>query len=441
MYTLLLPPESWPPGSFPTVERATNYYLERAPEQLPIRLASAVSQANSIQFANQSLDYLPETAGFGAVTHVQFAQLIHDGPEVLLVCDGRYGLVLAGSPGKSDRLKVLGTVPQPCHVQVVDLDRDGFRDVLVASLGEFKPTDAKKGAVYWLRGRPRGAYETVELLSGIGRVADVRAADFDGDADLDLIIAEFGWRAVGGLIYAENVTVDEEVPAFELRRLDGRRGAVHIPVTDLNGDGHSDFLALFSQESESVVAFINDGSGYFSTRTIFDARNPAWGFSGMELVDMDNDGRLDVLMTNGDTFDNFVLKPYHGISWLRNDGDLSFSFHHVADMPAVYNAKAADMDADGDKDIVACAFFAPAQDYSGVEPDALESLVWFEQEAPGSFRRHLLQRGECVHLSLDLADCDGDGFIDIVVGVWPSGPYQQDETRKWDWVTLLRRVP
>ena len=32
----------------------------------------------------------------------------------------------------------------------------------------------------------------------------------------------------------------------------------------------------------------------------------------MQLVDFDGDGDLDVLVTNGDSFDDFLLKPYHG---------------------------------------------------------------------------------------------------------------------------------
>jgi hypothetical protein len=437
MYSLIPPARLWPPHTVPEMDEVIRYYTDRAPEQLEIRQASAEIDSDPIEFERRSLRYLPDQTGYGAVTHLQFVQLTPGGPKTLLVCDGRYGLVLAATPGESEHLKVLGAVPQPCHVQVIDLDRDGIQDILVASLGEFGPTDAKKGAVYWLKGDRRGGFQTIELISGLGRVSDVRAADFDGDGDLDLIIAEFGWRAAGGIIYAENISTDQDVPAFEMRRVDGRQGAVHIPIVDLNNDGRPDFLALLSQQYESVVAFINDGGANFTAKTIFDAKNPGWGSSGMEIVDMDGDGDWDVLLTNGDTFDNFVLKPYHGISWLENQGDLKFVHHPLTDMPAVYCAKACDLDGDGDLDIVACAYYAPPKDRGNALPDSIESLIWLEQISPGDFRRHTLERGNCVHLSLDAADWDEDGVVDLAVGVWPSGPYQLDDTKTWDWVTLL----
>ena len=37
--------------------------------------------------------------------------------------------------------EVLGRVPHPCHTQVVDLDGDGVKDVLVANLGSMGPAD------------------------------------------------------------------------------------------------------------------------------------------------------------------------------------------------------------------------------------------------------------------------------------------------------------
>ena len=106
------------------------------------------------------------------------------------------------------------------------------------------------------------------------------------------------------------------------RVLDRRTGAIHVPIADLNKDGKPDFVALLAQEHESVVAFINTGQGltFERRRPIYAAPHPNWGSSGIELVDLDKDGDLDVLYTHGDTFDDFVLKPYHGIQWLENTG-------------------------------------------------------------------------------------------------------------------------
>ena len=64
---------------------------------------------------------------------------------------------------------------------------------------------------------------------------------------------------------------------------------------------------------------------------------------------------MDVLLTHGDTFDDFVLKPYHGVIWLENTGTFPFVEHRLATLPGAQRAQAADLDGDGDLDIVASA--------------------------------------------------------------------------------------
>ncbi len=40
----------------------------------------------------------------------------------------------------------------------------------------------------------------------------------------------------------------------------------------------------------------------------------------MSLTDLDGDGDTDILLANGDTFDDSLLKPYHGVAWLSRAG-------------------------------------------------------------------------------------------------------------------------
>jgi hypothetical protein len=128
---------------------------------------------------------------------------------------------------------------------------------------------------------------------------------------------------------------------------------------------------------------------------------------------MDNDKDLDVLLTHGDTFDDGIVKPYHGIQWLENKGAFPFVEHTIAAMPAVIRAAAADLDGDGDLDIVACALLATGTD---VDERTLPALVWLEQTKPGTFVRHTIEMGFPRHATLDVADINGDGANDIAVG-------------------------
>ena len=50
-------------------------------------------------------------------------------------------------------------------------------------------------------------------------------------------------------------------------------------------------------------------------------------------MDLDGDGKLDVLYTNGDILDEpYLFKPYHGIRWLRNKGGLEFEHRPLTPM-------------------------------------------------------------------------------------------------------------
>ena len=164
--------------------------------------------------------------------------------------------------------------------------------------------------------------------------------------------------------------------------IDQRAGGIHMIPADLNRDGKMDFVVLLAQEHETVLAYINKGSGDFSfdQKVIYAAPHPNWGSSGIRLVDLDKDGDLDVLLTHGDTFDDGIVKPYHGIQWLENTGGYPFVEHTLAQMPGVHRAEAADIDGDGDLDIVAAALLAGGSD---VDEKTLPALVWLEQTTRG----------------------------------------------------------
>ena len=402
-------------------EQIADYYERRAPRELPSPAPWPAPGADSARFVRHRLD-LAGAKGPAAVANVRLLTLAASAPPEIVAVDMLAGLVLAGGgKGGASGLREVGHLASPCHVSAVDLDRDGRTDLLVADLGNPVPGDTKQGSVTWMRSRTDGTYQSIALATGLPRVADVEAGDFDGDGDLDLVVAAFGWRKVGAILLLENETKDWTRPVFATHVVDTRTGAIHVPVTDLDGDGRLDFVALVAQQHETVSAFLGDGKGNFREETIDRAPHPAWGSSGLQLVDLDGDKDLDVLVTNGDMLDDFQLKPYHGIRWLENRGRFPFVPHDVAPFFGALRAQAADLDGDGDMDIVAGSLVQLARTAEGRAPSRdLPSLVWLEQTAPGRFDRHTLETGGR-HLSLDLGDADGDGDVDIVVANSLSG--------------------
>ncbi len=404
----------------------------------------------------------PEPGALSAISFVDLVTL--DGQPQLLACDMFHGRVMTiparrlldSEPGDLDASSAPWTllcesIPHPAHATPADLDGDGRTDLIVADLGMPMPSDARLGQVVWLRGQADGSYQPTVLASELGRVTDVQAADFDGDGDVDLIVGVFGWHQVGEILYLENVAEDPGRPEFQRRTLDSRPGTIHVPVADLDDDGDLDVVALISQEHEAVVAYLNRGAGHFEARTLFEADHPAFGSSGIELVDLDGDGDLDVLMSNGDVYDAPLLKPYHGVSWLENTGDLAFEAHRLADLYGCQRARAADFDGDGDLDIVASSFLA--EPFYGNDRPAhqADALILLEQVGPGRFATRSLEALRCDYPALVPGDLDGDGDLDLVVGSFRNFDFSRPgvSTRRrnergeavWVWDNHLRTPP
>jgi len=413
----------------PDMLRIQRFYERAAPEALPAHAPWPASGAAGAAFERFSLHTEGQPGpSHPAIANVRLLDLDGDGRSEVVASDMRAGLVLAGAPVKGGTLRVIADVPHPSHIERVDLDKDGLQDLLVGDLGSFQPADHTNGAIVWLRRARDGSYTPVVLADKLGRVADVRAADFDGDGDLDLVAAVFGWRRTGSLMLLENRTTDWKAPQFVAAELDRRHGAIHVPVADLNADGKPDIVVVFAQEHETVVALINTGKGTFRTETIFVAPHPNWGSSGIELVDLDKDGDLDVLHTHGDTFDDFVLKPYHGVTLLENTGTYPYTVRPIAALPGAHRAMAADLDGDGDLDIAAAAMVAGG---GGASETSLPGVVWLEQTAPHTWARHPIKIGTPAYATLDVGDADRDGRPDIIVGGFAFGPLMDGVVDVW----------
>jgi hypothetical protein len=137
-------------------------------------------------------------------------------------------------------------------------------------------------------------------------------------------------------------------------------------------------------------------------------------------VDLNADGKLDVLYTNGDSRDEpAILKPYHGIQWLENQGSFPFVHHPITPLYGVHRAVAADFRGCGKLDIVAVSFL-PEHAYPQRKQRDLDAVIYLEQTEPGQFVRHSLESGSCDHLTCVAGDFLATGKVDLVTG--NSGP-------------------
>jgi hypothetical protein len=130
-------------------------------------------------------------------------------------------------------------------VEPCDLDADGTLDLVVADLGSFPSNDHDRGRVVWLRGcADSHDYEPIVIGRGLGRVADVRPADFDRDGDLDLAVAVFGMERTGDTRVLWNVTQPGQALRFEHEIVDLRPGPIYaaVELADFDADGDLDFV-------------------------------------------------------------------------------------------------------------------------------------------------------------------------------------------------------
>jgi hypothetical protein len=425
-----------PPVQAPPMDAVLKHFEDRAPDKLPAAEFTDAAGPLPVRFEPIRV---PAPAGEirmagPVVSNVNLVHLYDDKRLDILATDMGSGLVMVYRPYlPNPEWKVLARLnnpahadqpANPCHTQVVDLDGDGIKDILVADLGNFSPTDVRCGRVVWLRGEKDGSFTPKTLLDGVGRVADVEAADFRGVGKMDLVVGVFGWQKTGEIRYLKNVSDDRDNPRFENRVLDDRHGTIHVPVCDLHGDGHSkDFMALISQEHETIVAFLNDGQGNFTKETIFTGPHPAYGSSGIEVVDMNGDGRPDVLYTNGDVLDKpYLLKPYHSVQWLENPGYGKYPWvhHPLTPMYGVHRAVAADLCGDGKLDVAAVGFLpeGPTPEDGFTERDRLkqDAFIVLRRTGQDAFERHSLEDTACDHVTCAAGDLCGTGRADVVVG-------------------------
>jgi hypothetical protein len=241
---------------------------------------------------------------------------------------------------------------------------------------------------------------------------DVDLVDLDADGDLDLFLSQgtAGPQGRPNRLYLNNGRGVFSDRTSELLPADNNANTVKAAFGDVDADGDVDIL-LANLGPEQLL--LSDGSGRF----VFAAANalpptpPGFDVSAdVELVDIDGDDDLDALISNENPF---APGPTQGAQnrLFLNDGTGRFS---EAPLPPATDQTAAmlsgDIDGDGDLDIVV------------VNRGQERILIG---DGTGAFVEETAARIPLVDLSIPnvssargggLADLDGDGDLDLLVG-------------------------
>ncbi len=362
------------------------------------------------------------------MANVREVDLDQDGRLDIIACESKANTVLwlhQQADGSFVEKVLAEDMSAPVHVEAEDMDFDGDLDIIVSSMGFVFPNNDKIGVVFILENDGSQQFTPHKIIDNTDRVVDARAGDFDGDGDLDLAVAQFGYDQ-GVVSWMKRVGPWD----FEHEVLLNLSGAIHIAVADFDGNNTLDFAALVSQQWEEVHVFLNNGRGDFQSKVIWGSTNEDYSSSGMSLCDLNRDGKPDLVFSNGDGFGptpNPGPKPWHGVQWLENKGNGFFQFHRIGDLGGAYNPVEADVDGDGNMDVVAIASF---NDWSNPESDA---LVWFRNDGNERFTKHVLSTDPPYMVCLVAGDFDNSGRPSFVTSGFHAYPPFDRQSRLLIW--------
>lgn len=344
------------------------------------------------------------------ISNVAAEDLDSDGLLDIIVCDAKnnfISVIRQGPAGVFNERILASDILAPAHAQVIDFDKDGDKDIMVAVLGQLYPSNDKIGSVVVLENDGTGNFTKHLIVENIARVSDVRAGDLDNDGDMDLAVAQFGYDD-GETRWIENLGGWQ----FKSHILQNLSGPINVEILDIDNDGDLDLLTLVSQEWEQIYCFLNDGKARFQTKLLWGSDNEDFGSSGIFIDDFNKDGKPDILYTNGDAFDYIPPRgrPWHGVQWFENNGNLKFTYHRICDFIGAYNVRPADIDKDGDTDLFAVSSFNLWDD-----PKA-QSFIWIENIDYKKFVIHDIASNPTHLLTLESGDFNKDGLLDFVTG-------------------------
>src|SRR6476646_907521 len=284
-------------------------------------------------------------------------------------------------------------------VALADLDNDGDVDLIGGGLYSIGSVD--NGAVTIRRNNGSGIFGAAEIIlftnpNFVPNPKEITTGFINGDGFPDIVAAVPSGRAIEGFVVVNsNGSGGFNTPVY----YEESQQTFDVGVVDLDKDGHGDVITV-ANSSAAVTVHENPGNGSFPVLTRYEVASLS---DAVESADIDNDGDIDIVV-NGelDVASNDPL-----LKILKNNGDGTFApaidytpARNFADM------KLRDINGDGFVDLI----FAPDGNFP---PYHFGTAL---NNGNGTFAPTLVTNVfSCGEGTIDAADLDGDGDLDIVL--------------------------
>ena len=245
----------------------------------------------------------------------------------------------------TDKAGVAGTRSWSTGVSMADVNGDGLLDIYVCNSGDIKG-DNKQNELFINNGDMTFTEQArLYNIADPGYSTHAAFFDYDKDGDLDLYILNNSYQAIGSFNLRKNERNNRDsLGGDKLMRNDGDRftdvsedagiyGSVigfglGVTVGDVNNDGWQDIF-ISNDFFERDYLYLNNHDGTFSEQLTGWMKSISGASMGADLADINNDGNVDLFVTEMLPGENDRLKTVTTFEdWNRYQYNLQNDYYH-----------------------------------------------------------------------------------------------------------------